>query len=212
MIILYSFIDESRHKFLMDRYLNAFSEDFKEDVLKYRRWQDAQLSLLGRVLLQHGLSAHYGINEADIGRLPNNKPFLKGHPIHFNISHSKNLVACVIADFPIGIDIEFSDETINYLDFEFQMTAGEFEEIHQSEDKISSFFSYWTKKEAVLKAEGSGMMISLDSFEILNNECVIEGKKFFTKEFFIDKRYHCCIASEDLSIKNKSICYELFQN
>ncbi|MCQ9634350.1 4'-phosphopantetheinyl transferase superfamily protein [Chryseobacterium sp. WG23] len=212
MIILYSFIDENRHKFLIDRYLNAFPEDFKKDILKYRRWQDAQLSLLGRVLLEHGLNAHYGIRGAEIGRLSNNKPFLKGHTVHFNISHSKNLVACAIADYPIGIDIEFSDDSINYLDFQFQMTAGEFEEIHQSEDQINSFFTYWTKKEAVLKAEGSGMMIPLDSFEILNNECLIEGKKFFTKEFFIDKRYHCCIASEEFTVVNKSICFELFQN
>ncbi|PQA94563.1 hypothetical protein B0A69_08860 [Chryseobacterium shigense] len=212
MNILYSFIDESRHKYLMDRYLNTFPEDFKKDILKYRRWQDAQLSLLGRVLLQHGLNTHYGISEAEIGRLPNNKPYLKGHSIYFNISHSKNLVICAIADFPVGIDIEFSDDTINYLDFQFQMTAGEFEKIHHSEDKIKSFFTYWTKKEAVLKAEGSGILIPLDSFEILNNECIIDGKKFFTKEIFIDKKYSCCIASNKLDVQNKSICFELFQN
>ncbi len=202
MIILYTHIQAEKHQYLLDRYLHAFSEDLKKDILKYRRWQDAQLSLLGKVLLQHGLRTYYDIFETEISVAPNNKPYLKGDPVHFNISHSKDLVVCAIAEFPVGIDVEFVDTSINYLDFEFQMTSGEFERIHDSEDKIKSFFTYWTTKEAVIKAHGAGMMIPLDSFEILNNETDINGEKFFTKDIFIDKNYCSCIASSDMNMNN----------
>lgn len=202
MVILHTLINESKHQYLLDRYLNTFPEDFRKDILKYRRWQDAQLSLLGRVLLQIGLQLHYQIDDAEIMRSADNKPYLKGRHHHFNISHSKELVACAIAEFPIGIDVEFIDHKINYQDFQFQMTEGEFDKIDRSKDQIGDFFSYWTQKESVMKAHGGGMMIPLNSFEIVNDECEIECKKFFTKSIFIDENYQTCIASSDKSIKN----------
>ncbi|WP_160138228.1 4'-phosphopantetheinyl transferase family protein [Chryseobacterium sp. c4a] len=202
MIILFTFISEEKHQYILDRYLKSFPEDFQQDILKYRRWQDAQLSLLGRVLLQEGLKSHYHIDEVCIERSPDHKPYLKGHPLHFNISHSKELVVCAIAEFPIGIDVEFMDPKINYLDFQFQMTEQEFDKINRSEDQIRAFFSYWTQKESVMKAHGGGMMIPLDSFEIVNSECKIESKKFFTKDIFIDENYQSCIASGDKILGN----------
>lgn len=202
MVILYTFISEEKHQYILNRYINYFSEDFQQDILKYRRWQDAQLSLLGRVLLQKGLKSYYHIDEVCVERSPDHKPYLKDLPLHFNISHSKELVVCAIAEFPIGIDVEFIDRKINYLDFQFQMTAHEFLKIDRSQNQIGDFFSYWTQKESVMKAHGGGMMIPLDSFEIVNNECEIDSKKFFTKDIFIDENYQSCIASDDKNIKN----------
>lgn len=210
MIILYTFIQEEKHQYLLDRYIKVFSEDLKNDILKYRRWQDAQLSLLGKVLLLHGLRTYYDIFETDIRVAGNKKPYLKGDPVHFNISHSKDMAACIIAEFPIGLDVEFADASINYLDFEFQMTPEEFRRIHQSQDKINSFFTYWTEKEAVIKAQGDGMMIPLDSFEILNHETVVNGERFFTKDIIIDENYCSCIASNDISLKNEVLFIEFF--
>jgi len=210
MIILYTFIDEFRHQYLLDRYLNTFGKNFKNKILKYRRWEDAQLSLLGRVLLNYGLSNYYYINETDIHLSFDNKPFLKEQNIHFNISHSKNLVVCVIADFPIGIDVEFLDEKTNYLDFQLQMTIVEFFEIHNSSDKTKSLFNYWTKKEAVIKAHGRGLQIPLDSFEVLKNECLLDNEKFFVKEIFIHKNFVSHIASNKIDILNKTILFEEF--
>lgn len=205
MTILYTFIDEERHQEILDQHLNLFSEDFKSKILKYRRWEDAQLSLLGRILLLHGLKTYYDITTVpEIYILSNKKPYLKGNPVHFNISHSRNMVVCAIAGFPLGIDVEFLDHTINYFDFQFQMTTGEFEEIHHSEDKTKSFFRYWTRKEAVIKAHGDGMMIPLDSFEVLQDTSTLEGKKFFTKEIPVDENYQACVASDDEKINTTS--------
>lgn len=207
MIVLYTFIDENKHEYLLNRYLDICSEHFKKEVLKYRRWQDVQLSLLGRVLLEYGLRAYYDINEFEIGMLPNNKPFLKGHNVFFNISHSRDLSVCVIADFPVGIDVEFLDDTINYLDFRPQMTDNEFKKIHDSRSRVKSLFSYWTKKEAVLKAHGDGLMIPLESFEISEDECLIDHEKFYLTDIFIDENYRSCIASSNINMKKDTIIF-----
>lgn len=203
MVILYTFIREDKHKYLLDKYLKAFPEDFQQNILKYRRWQDAQLSLLGRVLLQVGLKSHYHIDEVQIMRSPDHKPYLKNQDLYFNISHSKELVVCAIAEFSIGIDVEYIDQKINYLDFQFQMTEREFDKIERSDDQIMDFFSYWTQKESVMKAHGGGMMIPLNSFEIINDECEIECIKFFTRGIFINENYQFCIASDNENIKNE---------
>ncbi|MDR6459803.1 4'-phosphopantetheinyl transferase [Chryseobacterium vietnamense] len=201
MIILYTFISEAKHQSLLDRHLPAFPIEIRKGILRYKRWQDVQFSLLGKVLLQYGLKTHYNISEAEIVIFPNKKPHLKAHEIYFNISHSKDLVVCAIAEYPLGIDVEFRDPKINYQDFMVQMTAQELQEIQNGEDKIKEFFTYWVRKEAVIKAHGAGMMLSLDSFEIINNECSIEEEKFFTKKIFIHEDYHTCIASSDQKIK-----------
>lgn len=210
MVILYAFIDEYKHKLLFDKYLNHFPGNFKNKILKYRRWQDAQLSLLGRILLEYGLNNYYHINEINIELSPDNKPFLKGQNIYFNISHSEKLVTCIIADFPIGIDVEFLNEKVNYIDFQSQFTAREFDEIHQADHKIKNLLKYWTRKEAVIKADGRGSKIPLQSFEFLNNECLINDRKFFVKEIFIHENYLGHIASVDVNILNEIIVFEEF--
>ena len=80
----------------------------------------------------------------------NGKP-LSDH-IYFNVSHSKDLVALVQDDKPIGLDIEqirtASDDIKRYIS-----TDEEYEYI--KDDK--SFFEIWTNKEALSKCIGVGL-------------------------------------------------------
>ncbi|MFP3581721.1 4'-phosphopantetheinyl transferase superfamily protein, partial [Arthrobacter sp. SIMBA_036] len=75
------------------------------------------------------------------------------------------------------------------------MTLNEFDKVHFSKDHVRSFFKYWTEKEAVIKAHGKGLLIPLQSFEIFQNQAVIENEKFYLKEIFIHEEYQCCIAA-----------------
>lgn len=205
MIVLYTFIDEQKHQYLLHKYSKICTEEFNAKILKYRRWQDAQLSLLGRILLKYGLNQYFNIHDFEIGRTSNHKPFIKNQKVHFNISHAGNLVVCGISKSIIGVDIEYVDPKINYNDFKSQMTPDEFNKIHLSEDKVRSFFTYWTEKEAVIKAHGKGLLIPLQSFEVFQGQTLIDKEKFYLKETFIHKEYQCCIAS------NKDIQYQNIQ-
>jgi 4'-phosphopantetheinyl transferase len=207
MVVLYAFIDEEKHQYLLDKYSKICTEEFNAKILKYRRWQDAQLSLLGRIILQYGLGNYYDIKDYEIDRASNHKPFLKNQEVHFNISHAGSLVVCGVSQSPIGIDIEYVDPKINYTDFKSQMTLNEFNKIHLSEDKNRRFFSYWTKKEAIIKAHGKGLLIPLQSFEIFQDQALIENEKFYIKEVFIHQEYQCCVASNKY-IQNQHIQLE----
>ncbi|QHI35389.1 4'-phosphopantetheinyl transferase sfp [Kordia antarctica] len=196
--IYYTYISKENHDKLLQTYLSDFSENFQERILKYRRWEDAQLSLLGRLLLQHGLKT---INQVHIEELLEysayGKPRLKDQKIKFNISHSGNIVICVLTDTSeVGIDIE-KMHTVNIEDFKTQMTANEWQGIETTTNKTEAFFKYWTQKEAVVKANGKGFSIALNSFEIKEDQVDINGENFFLKEITLDTAYKCYIAFKD---------------
>ena len=87
----------------------------------------------------------------------NGKPSILGHPeIFFNISHCRKAVACVVADSPVGIDVEetcrFSDSIARYtLDDE------EYESVVKADNPSQAFIRLWTMKEALLKYTGEGL-------------------------------------------------------
>ncbi|RKR04555.1 4'-phosphopantetheinyl transferase [Flavobacterium sp. 90] len=196
--ILYSYICERNHNYLLTNYLDGFSDDFQKKILAYRRWQDSQLSLLGRLLLRHGLhQTSKNFVEEDLSYTLYRKPFLNNTNTKFNISHSGEIVVCVLSDRnDVGIDIEIIQD-INIEGFESQMTNRERENLSLNEDSRSAFFDYWTQKEAVIKANGKGLSIPLKSFEVMNNYAKIEDDDFFVKEIFLDEKYKCHLAFKD---------------
>lgn len=207
MILFYSKISEKFHENIIKKYLNDFDELFIKKTLSYRRWQDAQLSLLGRRLLLEGFK-EYEISSNEINNLVYNKfgkPFLKNNPVFFNISHSGDFVICAINDkSEIGIDIEIISD-IEIDDFKPQFTENEWNKIISSNNKKETFFEYWTQKEAVIKAHGDGLTLSLNTFDILDNITHINGEKYYLKEIKIDKQYKCYISQKmdvfEISIK-----------
>ncbi|MGX5687212.1 4'-phosphopantetheinyl transferase superfamily protein [Chryseobacterium cucumeris] len=87
------------------------------------------------------------------------------------------------------------------------MTVNEFNKIQNSEDIIKSFFMYWTEKESVIKANGKGLLIPLQSFEVFQCQTLIENEKYYLKEIFIHQEYQCCVASNN-NIQHQNIQVE----
>ncbi len=87
--------------------------------------------------------------------------------LHFNISHSDNIVAAVVSDRNVGIDIETirkvslnltkrvcnSDELI----YVFGKTPSEDDFKNENKDFIKRFLEIWTIKEAYFKCIGTGI-------------------------------------------------------
>ncbi len=206
MLLLYSEIQETNHKLLLDNYLSLFPKTYQEKLLKYRRWQDAQLSLVGRLLIKQGL-LQYG-KEVDFGKLQYtayDKPYFQDENIQFNVSHSGELVVVVFTDkqIDIGVDIE-KRYAIKAEKFKRQMTTYELERIFNSDQIHEEFFRYWTQKEAVLKATSRGLSIPLKSFEIIDDETYVESQKFYVAEVAIEKEYTCYVC-QDQKINKKEI-------
>ena len=195
--IFYSYVAKNNHNDLIGDFLPAFSNDFQRKILKYRRWQDAQASLLGRLLLCQGLkSMKKKLCIEKLRYTAYNKPYFQNETVKFNISHSGNIVVCAITEVDeIGIDIELFHE-IEVDDFKTQMTDMEWQRIICSNNIQDAFFEYWTQKEAIIKAHGMGLSIPLKSFEIIDCETMIDNENFFLNEIVLDDNYKCHLASK----------------
>jgi 4'-phosphopantetheinyl transferase len=193
--IVYSYICEKNHDYFIKNHLNDFPEDFQKKIRAFKRWQDAQLSLLGRLLLNHALrkiNKNYSVESLKYNKY--GKPFFNNSEIKFNISHSSEIVVCVVSEkYDVGIDVEVIND-IDIQDFESQMTKNELENVMLREDIKEAFFDYWTQKEAVIKANGKGLSIPLNSFEITDYYTKIDKEDFFLKEIFLDEKYKCHLA------------------
>lgn len=93
------------------------------------------------------------------------KPYLEGGP-YFSISHCKAGIAVAIDDQPIGIDIE----TIRHANEDLvERTMNEKERLGIRELGMREFTRLWTQKEAIVKAEGTGIYSFEQLQTILDN-------------------------------------------
>lgn len=193
--VLYTYLSQENHADLVDKYVRDFPYEFRSKINNYKRWQDKQSSILGRLLLRQSLQYfNLSNNYPEIEYSTYNKPYFKESNIFFNISHSNDLVVCAINDtYEIGIDVE-KITPINIVDFKSQMTDLEWQKLFLSDNQLEAFFDYWTQKEAIIKAHGMGLSIPLDSFEVADNKALIGQENFWIKEIKIDQEYKCNIS------------------
>jgi 4'-phosphopantetheinyl transferase len=123
-----------------------------------------------RVLLGHYLTEspkHIAIESGPFG-----KPGLTDHltSVHFNLAHTGDLAIVAISSACIpGIDIESLERTVDHdaLAKRF-FSAREYAEFEQISPAARSraFLTRWTCKEAVAKALGKGLRITLNRIEV----------------------------------------------
>jgi 4'-phosphopantetheinyl transferase len=93
-----------------------------------------------------------------------------GLPLRFNLTHTAGLAACALVyGHEVGIDAEALDRRGDHLDLARQFfTADEVEVLTRSPStaREETFLAIWTAKEAVIKAAGQGLQMSLDTFSV----------------------------------------------
>lgn len=98
------------------------------------------------------------------------KPSLPGHEIEFNLSHSGSYALVAVSrQHRLGVDLELirNDVEIESLATRF-FSPTEVTELMALplEQRPLGFFNCWTRKEAYIKAQGLGLSLPLDSFDV----------------------------------------------
>lgn len=150
--------------------------------------------VVGRILLKNMVGSYLGIPSQEINFLSNEfgKPYLGekvylrsrfNSVLHINLSHTRRLVACVISPlWAVGIDVEHL--TNNHLEaMTIAFTNSEVKYVNSfttKRDQIKAFYEIWTRKEAVIKAEGKGFSIHPKSFTVpFHSQCDYDNKYIF---------------------------------
>ena len=116
-------------------------------------------------------------HEVEIKRKATGRPYLsKRHypSIYFNISHSNRMSVFAFSQIGhIGIDVEKKIRFPDMKDIiEHQFTTPEKLEIHSctTTDQSDLFYTFWTRKEAALKAHGVGLFKPLEYVDVATKE------------------------------------------
>ena len=139
----------------VQRMLPLVSAQRREQALRYKHTFGRFCCLKSWLMLQEEMKTfNYQLSTFNYEK--NGKPYVENGP-YFSISHCKTGIAVAIDDQPIGIDIE----AIRHADQDLiERVMNEKERVGMDDRK---FTRLWTQKEAVVKAQGTG----IQSFEQL---------------------------------------------
>ncbi|MBO6306032.1 MAG: 4'-phosphopantetheinyl transferase superfamily protein [Paludibacteraceae bacterium] len=151
--------------------LPLVSDQRREQALRYKHTLGRFCCLKSWLMLKEMIHevGNFEYNE-------HGKPFLPNGP-YFSISHCKAGIAVAIDCEPVGIDIESVRQADDDL-IKRVMCAREQEMIRSAEHPERTFTRLWTMKEAVVKAQGTG----ITSFEQLQTVLDVNERKLQTTE------------------------------
>ena len=124
-------------------------------------------TLAGEALARYALDRVFGCGPVRFARTPAGKPFVPDRPEwQFSVSHSGEWVVCAVADEPVGVDVERIGAVRESVARRF-FTQTERAEIAASPDHDEAFTRVWVRREAMLKASGTGWSGEADPSDFL---------------------------------------------
>lgn len=145
-------------------------ESISNDVRKKER-------IISRFLLETLVGRKIEVKYADSG-----KPFCDG--VHFSISHTKNFVAVIVSNKPVGIDIEYKSDRIFKITEKF-MHPDELKTLSECSEKQKFALICWCAKETVFKIiEENGVDFAKMNCKVNFDEIILTYKNHdFTLKF-----------------------------
>ena len=164
----------------LEKYINT-ADRLKAGRLHSSKDQDT--TLICYTFLRLILSKRMNRNPDDIfyriGK--KGKPELEDNSLFFNISHTRDAFVIGISEHSaIGVDLEDLNKHLNYEPIVKRFfSEKEAEYIFNDPEKSrGSFFLLWTRKEALLKAIGSGIIPRFSGIEVFRSDNRIDRAAF----------------------------------
>jgi len=187
---------------LFKNYRFVLSEGEYKKAKKFYWEKDCKRYLTSRIILRKLLAKYLNKPAASLDfNSKDLKPCVVSElQLKYNLSYSGEYILIAIARCEIGVDIEESDPNFE-IDSLLSACFAHNEICHIKNDMKQSnalFFLQWTRKEAILKFTGQGIIDDLSVVPSLDGSHTLDNKKLRIKEniklssFSLD---HHCIAS-----------------
>lgn len=166
-------VSKCEHENRVQAYWDILDETERDRAMKFRFLKDRLCFIIARGVLRNLLATYIYVSPEDItfSYGYNGKPYIDHKSdIQFNVSHSGDtIILGFVQKYDIGIDVEHTKRPV-----EVEKVARCF----FSNEEISSllsldptyhtqaFYNCWTRKEAFIKALGSGLAFPLDQFVV----------------------------------------------
>lgn len=188
-----------------EHFRSIVSEERNKRIDKLVKASDKKRTLYMDILRRYAIRQVFQQLEVPLNILKTTygKPYIpQTADCHFNCSDSHHYVVCAVSNFPVGIDIEFNDDT--FKDAHSFLTP---EEIALTKNYTLSNFDLWCAKESYLKCLGIGLCkgLSFFSVECVKNKLYIadetnEKRTIKIEKIKLSNDYSCCLCCEDGSM------------
>lgn len=160
----------------VDEFLRTLDDEEREKASRFHFAQHRRHFVVGRGVLRLLLARYLATLPQDVrfNYGSHGKPALGGahhaSSLRFNVSHSGELALyAFVEDQEVGVDVECIKA-----DFTTEEIAERFFSPHEVEtlnalvaaERPAEFFRYWTRKEAYIKALGTGLSHPLNEFDV----------------------------------------------
>ncbi len=142
------------------------------------------------------------------------KPMLAGRGVDFNVSHAGGCALLAISRAgSVGVDVEPCQRTSLGIDEAMELARANF---HQDEiaavdaeatdaQRLAMFYRCWTRKEAVVKADGRGLYVPLADFCVLDKARDVPikvpgGHLFWLHDVCLNESYTAALAVPEWEI------------
>ncbi len=162
------------YNFNCEDFLHLLPESRVEKYNRLRFEKDKKNCVGAYLLFLYGLR-EYGVSDFEIGYYPEGKPFIKGDPVYFNISHGDEGFVCALSKKAVGVDIQHI-VTPKEAMFKKVCSTKESETVN---GKDELFTRLWTLKESIIKKNGETIgSYGKYEFSIISEDFFAYGSHF----------------------------------
>ncbi len=199
---------------------NVLSPDERMRAARFTFDRDQRRFVVAHGVLRHILAGYVGHapSKLQFGTNPYGKPHLVGSPsLRFNLSHSHDVAMIAIARAEVGIDVEAVRPIDDLLNIAQQFfLADEVEGLRRlpTEAQPPAFYRIWTRKEAYLKAIGTGLNTRLDGVRVGVGEQALGvweplelNARFHAQELVVTPPYVCALVADSTGTNGAPIFF-----
>lgn len=200
-----------------DYFTSLLDSNEQADARRRRAGQIRDHFTIGRACLRVVIGNAQGIDPRDvtIAKGSHGKPetpAIGGRGLSFNLAHSSDtLLIALRQQGAVGVDVEHFGRSIDIMEVaQAHFTEDETNSLAALTDpeaRLTTFYRYWTRKEAIGKADGRGLLLPMASFDVspasMNSHPIRvkesrdkEGKLYFVTDLYLGDRIAGALALE----------------
>jgi 4'-phosphopantetheinyl transferase len=160
LVIEVAFIDVNAPDAVIETLAELLTAEERARADRYRFAEDRRRSIVARAATRRLVARrlHADPRALRIVEGEHGKPLLADGALHFNASHSGDLVAIAIHTEAVGVDVERRREVSDAIALARRFfSPQELADVVAASDIAAAFFTIWTSKEALVKATGEGI-------------------------------------------------------
>lgn len=197
ILILFSRTGAASETGWLSKAYTLLSEEFRAENERWLLAKDRTNRAAARLLLTAGLEmlGLGGHRAASLKKDSSGRPFIPECEIDLSITHTDGLAAAALSCVcRVGIDAE-RIRPLKAEDYIEAFSKNEAEQIGAAKEPSWEILRLWTRKEALLKAHGTGLLTEPSQADASAADTILFGEKYHIEELYMGRSFAAHLAA-----------------